>query len=224
MTGAGMSAESGVPTFRGTEGLWNNVRPEELATPEAFRERPAIVWQWYEWRRSLIRGVSPHAGYRALADLQTIAGIELTLVTQNVDDLHRRAGSSDVLEVHGNLFRVRCVREQTRSRLEESPEELPPHCSCGSLLRPDVVWFGETLPAATLDRAARASTKCDLFLLIGTSGVVYPAAGLVSLVRRGRVIEINPESTPLSRLARFSIREKASIAIPPLVSAIREVS
>ncbi|MFN2239308.1 MAG: NAD-dependent deacetylase [Thermoanaerobaculia bacterium] len=222
LTGAGISAESGIPTFRGPGGLWENHRPEELATPGAFARDPLLVWRWYEWRRDLVRRVSPNAAHEALARLErTLAGRgELTLVTQNVDGLHRRAGSRSILELHGNLFRVRCPGEGTVEERMDPLGELPPMCSCGSMLRPDVVWFGEMLPPGILEAAMAAVRSADLLLVIGTSGVVHPAAGLVSLLEVGEAIEINPDETPISELARFSIRGAATEVVPLIVEAI----
>lgn len=212
-TGAGVSADSGIPTFRGPGGLWRDFRPEELATPEAFRRDPALVWEWYEWRRGLIREARPNAAHDALARLGDL------VVTQNVDGLHTRAGSRDVVELHGSLFRVRCTRERTTHEAEEAFTELPPHCKCGGLLRPDVVWFGEMLSEDAVTRAVGAIHNADLLLVIGTSGVVYPAAGFVSM-HEGLSIEINPESSGLSSACTFAIPAKAAEATPPIVEAI----
>jgi len=216
-TGAGVSAESGIPTFRGAGGLWRNFRAEELATPEAFARDPATVWEWYEWRRDLIRQAEPNAAHRAMARLE-----DALVVTQNVDGLHARAGSLRVLELHGSLFRVRCVREQTRRDAFDAFEASPPHCECGSLLRPDVVWFGEMLPEGAMDRAAGAIRDADLLLVVGTSGVVYPAAGLVA-VHDGLSIEINPQASGVSSACTLAIASTAGEAVPPIVEALLEV-
>ncbi len=220
MTGAGVSAESGIPTFRGAGGLWKNFRPEELATPEAFARDPLLVWEWYEWRRSLIRAASPNAAHVALAcferDVEGSCGY--ALVTQNVDGLHPRAGSRRLIEIHGNIFRARCVREGTRREFPDPPAELPPRCACGSLLRPDVVWFGE--PIDLIADAMSEASAADVMLVIGTSGTVYPAAGLVSLVRGGLTIEINPDETPLSGAFSASIRSSATAATRPVLEAL----
>lgn len=215
-TGAGISAESGVPTFRGPGGLWRNFRAEDLATPEAFARDPRLVWEWYEWRRDLIRKAEPNAAHRAIA---RVPGA--TVVTQNVDGLHARAGGDDLLELHGNIFRARCVAEQTTRDAFPPFAEIPPRCECGALLRPDVVWFGEALPEDILDRASAAVASCDLLVVIGTSGVVWPAAGLVSL-HHGLSIEINPQATPLSSNRSFAIAATAADATPPLVETILE--
>ncbi|HVR44477.1 MAG TPA: NAD-dependent deacylase [Thermoanaerobaculia bacterium] len=222
LTGAGISAESGIPTFRDAGGLWESYRAEDLATAEAFGRDPHLVWRWYEWRRGMIRDAHPNEAHLALARLESgLAGRgELTVITQNVDGLHGRAGSREVVELHGSIFRVRCVREQTWEERLEPFETLPPHCRCGSLLRPDVVWFGEMLPPGELERAAAAVRGADVLLVIGTSGVVHPAAGLISMLERGEAIEINPQQTPISRLARFSIHDRAVSVVPRIVDAI----
>lgn len=223
LTGAGISAESGVPTFRDAGGLWENYRAEELATPEAFARDPKLVWRWYEWRRGIIRDAIPNDGHLALASLEELLaerGGAFTLITQNVDGLHRRAGSRNVIELHGNIFRVRCTREGTREERAETFEALPPACSCGALLRPDVVWFGEMLPPGAIEDSAAAVAGADLLLVVGTSGVVHPAAGLVSMLRRGAAIEVNPQETPITRLAQLSVHAPAAVALPRLAAAI----
>lgn len=222
LTGAGISAESGVPTFRDAGGLWETHRAEELATPQAFARDPLLVWRWYEWRKERIRAADPNPAHRALADLESALeeSGRFTLITQNVDGLHARAGSRHLIELHGNLFRTRCLGEKTVGERTEAFETLPPACGCGSLLRPDVVWFGEMLPAGAIEAAAEAVRDADLLLVIGTSGVVHPAAGLVSLLRGGAAVEVNPQQTPLSRMVTFSVQSPASLAVPPIVEAI----
>lgn len=215
-TGAGISADSGVPTFRGPGGLWRSFRPEELATPGAFHRDPALVWEWYEWRRGLIRDALPNAAHEAVARLS-----DAVVVTQNVDNLHTRAGSRDVVELHGNIFRVRCTRESRTHVRYEPFASVPPHCGCGALLRPDVVWFGESLPQQEVTRAVAAMQWADLLLVIGTSGVVHPAASFVSYFE-GLSIEINPEASALSSSCTFAIAARAAVATPPIVDAILE--
>jgi NAD-dependent deacetylase len=215
-TGAGVSADSGIPTFRGADGLWKKYRAEELATPEAFHRDPALVWEWYEFRRNIIRAAEPNAAHGAVARLR-----DAVVVTQNVDGLHARAGSTDVVELHGNIFRVRCVAEETATERPAPLESLPPHCECGALLRPDVVWFGEMLPEDAIARASAAILGADLLLVIGTSGVVYPAAGLVSL-HNGLSIEINPQASSLASSCTFAIPMRAAEATPAIVEAILE--
>lgn len=217
-TGAGVSADSGIPTFRGAGGLWRNFRSEDLATPHAFGTDPHLVWEWYEWRRELIRNARPNAAHEAIARLT-----DAVVVTQNVDNLHTRAGSLDVIELHGNIFRVRCTKEGTTQFREEAFPTLPPHCdTCGALLRPDVVWFGESLPDDAVQRAVSAIRASDLLLVIGTSGVVYPAAGFVSL-HRGLSIEINPVTSGVSSSCKYAISARAAEATPQIIDAILEV-
>jgi len=215
-TGAGISADSGIPTFRGPNGLWRNFRAEDLATPEAFRRDPLLVWEWYEWRRGLIRDAQPNAAHEAVARLP-----DAIVVTQNVDGLHERAGATSVIELHGNLFRVRCTKDHHIETRAEAFADLPPRCECGALLRPDVVWFGEMLPDDAVARAVSAIRAADLLLVIGTSGVVYPAAGFVTL-HHGISIEINPESSGVSSACTYAIAAKAAAATPPIVDAILE--
>ena len=201
LTGAGVSAESGVPTFRGADGLWKRHRAESLATPEAFARDPKLVWEWYDWRRSVLSNVKPNAGHYALAELEKRTP-NFTLITQNVDGLHELAGSRNVLRVHGSIWILRCLdcgREEEDRR--PSLPEIPPRCACGGMLRPGVVWFGEALPPPVWRAAEAAARSCDLLLVIGTSAVVYPAAGLAHLAKSSgaRVVEINISETPLSR-------------------------
>ena len=232
LTGAGVSAESGVPTFRGAGGLWQNFRPEELATPEAFERDPRLVWEWYAWRRALVGACQPNAAHRALAGWALRGGIG-TIVTQNVDGLHARAardaaGEDDPtsalpVEVHGSLLRDRCSGCDTRSdpvRVDATSLESLPRCTrCAALLRPDVVWFGEMLDETVLARADAAATTADVCLVVGTSALVHPAASLPLRTRAhgGVVIEVNPEETPLTRVAEVSLRGKAAEVVPLLV-------
>ena len=217
LTGAGVSAESGVPTFRGESGLWRNFRPEQLATPQAFRRDPTLVWEWYNWRRELIGSCAPNAAHETLAEMErTLPGF--TLITQNVDGLHRLAGSRNVLELHGNVWRVRCIGCNKMEQDRRAPlPEIPPRCPrCGELLRPDVVWFGESLPAEVLDAAWTAAAQCRLMLVAGTSAVVHPAASLplVALQNGARLVEVNPAETPLSAHAHEILRDPAAKALP----------
>jgi NAD-dependent deacetylase len=219
LTGAGISAESGIPTFRDAQsGLWSRFRPEELATADAFRRNPQLVWDWYEWRRGLVAGAAPNAGHRALARLQGLVPA-LTLVTQNVDGLHQRAGSVDVIELHGNIHRSKCFVEDTVVEAAPDAAERPPRCPrCGGPLRPDVVWFGEMLPPRALARAEGLARECDLFFSVGTSAAVFPAAQLpVTALRRGvTVVEVNRDATPLTRAATFSLLGAAGVILPVL--------
>ncbi len=226
LTGAGISAESGIPTFRDSmEGLWAQYDPADLATPEAFERDPGMVTRWYDWRRLKCLDARPNPGHRALARLEALfesKGRSFTLVTQNVDRLHHLAGSRGVLELHGTITVWRC------SRCGEEPEvgetafpSYPPRCMCGGFLRPGVVWFGEILPEDALCSASDAARSCDLFMSIGTSAVVYPAAGLAHLARAGgaRVLEINAEVTPLSTLVDWSLQGKCGTLLPLLVDS-----
>ena len=201
LTGAGVSAESGVPTFRCADGLWKRHRAESLATPEAFARDPKLVWEWYDWRRSVLSDVKPNAGHYALAQLEKRTP-SFTLITQNVDGLHELAGSCNVQRVHGSIWMLRCraCGDEQEDRRTPLPE-IPPRCACGGMLRPGVVWFGEALPRAVWQASEAAARSCDLLLVIGTSAVVYPAAGLARLAKASgaRVVEINVAETPLSR-------------------------
>ncbi|HEX7897110.1 MAG TPA: NAD-dependent deacylase [Planctomycetota bacterium] len=219
MTGAGISAESGVPTFRGPGGLWKNFKPEELATPEAFERDPRLVWEWYDWRRGLIGAAKPNLGHYALVTLEKRVP-EFALVTQNVDGLHALAGSRRLLEVHGNLWRTRCLScRETRENRETPLSRLPPRCACEGLLRPDVVWFGEPLPLDVVKAVSKAIEACDLMLVVGTSGVVQPAAsfGDRALARGVPMVEVNPEPTPLSAGCAHALRGPAAEILPQLI-------
>lgn len=223
LTGAGISAESGVPTFRDAQtGLWAQYDPQELATPEAFRRHPKLVWDWYAWRRELVSSVAPNPGHYALATLEKHVP-DFTLITQNVDSLHQKAGSLKIIELHGNISRVKCLEEdRIVDSWEESSDGSVPLCPrCGSFLRPDVVWFGEMLPANALRRAITASRAADLFLTIGTAGIVQPAASLpLEAEENGAlVIEINPNQTSLSAWMDFCLRGPSGVILPDLVAA-----
>ncbi len=219
LTGAGISAESGIPTFRGSGGLWRQFRPEELATPEAFARDPVLVWQWYDWRRSLIARAEPNPGHLALAELERRTDI-FTLITQNVDGLHDRAGSRKIVKVHGDIWQVRCTLCGLERRDERVPiGEIPPRCTCGGVLRPGVVWFGEPLPGEAWRLAEAAARSAGVFLVVGTSAAVYPAAGLAWLARSAgaKVIEINLDETSLSGAADCSLRGKSGELLPQLI-------
>jgi NAD-dependent deacetylase len=226
LTGAGISAESGVPTFRGDGGLWRQYRPEHLASRAAFERDPALVWEWYRWRRARVAEAIPNAGHDWLVALERGAPA-FDLITQNVDGLHRRAGSRRVTELHGNLFRTVCSRRCGAS-LDDSPwarggpaAEAPvpvPMCACGAPMRPGVVWFGESLDEGAVSDAVHAAERADVMVVIGTSALVQPAAALPILTRQagGSVVEINPEETPLSDLARVCLRGPAAVICPRL--------
>jgi NAD-dependent deacetylase len=230
MTGAGISAESGVPTFRGADGLWRTYSATDLATPEAFARDPGLVWQWYRWRQGIIGRAQPNAGHRALAGFQSrLPGF--TLITQNVDGLHQRAGSAGVIELHGNIWRARCGRGcgyvSDRTGLEPEPgspdeEARVPVCPCGALLRPDVVWFGEALDEDRIELAVQSARSCDVFLAVGTSSLVYPAAGLPLVAGRAGavVVEVNLDDTPLTPHAGLVLRGRAAEVLPALESRL----
>jgi NAD-dependent deacetylase len=221
-TGAGISAESGVPTFRGAGGLWRNFRPEDLATPQAFGRHPKLVWEWYDWRRGLIAKAQPNPGHLALADLERRKP-GFVLITQNVDGLHRRAGSRNLLHLHGDIWLLRCVgcgREIIDERA--SLPALPPGCDCGGMQRPGVVWFGESLDERLLQAAADAARAAEVFLAIGTSAVVYPAAGLIDVAKRGgaKIVEVNPDETPYSKTADIRLSGPAGAILPSLIATV----
>jgi NAD-dependent deacetylase len=228
LTGAGVSAESGVPTFRDSQtGLWAQYDPQDLATPEAFRRDPKLVWEWYAWRRELIAKTYPNLGHLALAEMEAqlnSAGRRLTLITQNVDGLHHMAGNENVIELHGNIQRTKCFAENIP--IDDWPDlgEVPPNCPrCGGYLRPDVVWFGEAMPVAEWRAASEAAWTCDVFFSIGTSALVQPAASLPyrALERGATVVEINPEETSLSQQTGvYSLRGKSGEILPALVEAV----
>ncbi len=221
LTGAGISAASGVPTFRGADdSLWANYRPEQLATPAAFARDPALVWRWYDWRRGLIAAAAPNPAHAALARLEACVR-SVTVITQNVDGLHARAGSSNVIEYHGSIWRTRCLdcgdeRDDRRAPLPQLP---PPCAACGGRLRPGVVWFGEAIPAGAAAAAEAAARACDLFLVVGTSGAVWPAAGLARVAREsgGQVIEFNLARGGVSGDAHLFIAGDAAATLPLLL-------
>jgi NAD-dependent deacetylase len=223
LTGAGVSAESGIPTFRDAlTGLWARFDPLELATPAAFERQPKLVWDWYATRRDVIRAAQPNDGHHALVAIEQRVPAFL-LATQNVDGLHARAGSRALVELHGNLARVRCSREgRIVERWDEPFDGLPPRCPhCGAFLRPDVVWFDEMLPARALAQAEDDAARCDLMIVAGTSAEVHPAASLPLIAKAAgaRLVEVNPHETPLTRLADHVIRERSGVALPALVAA-----
>src|SRR6202161_2726850 len=214
LTGAGVSAESGIPTFRSNGGFWRQHRFEDLATPEGFARDPKFVWTWYEERRRAIARAKPNAGHYALVELEKTKPI-FTLITQNVDGLHDLAGSKNVIKLHGDIWTLRCLK-CGRERIERAElTDLPPHCGCGGMLRPGVVWFGESLPQGALERAAAAVRAADLLIVAGTSAQVYPAAGLIPLA--STVIEINPEETPFSDEVTYSLRGTSAEILPQLL-------
>jgi NAD-dependent deacetylase len=221
MTGAGVSAASGVPTFRGPEGLWRTFRPEDLATPAAFARDPALVWEWYSWRRSRVASCRPNAAHEVLARWSQDTSRQVRVITQNVDDLHLRAGTRNVIRLHGSLWETRCFNgcaagaRAWRDEDVAAPDRLPRCPHCGGLARPAVVWFGESLDASDVERATQAAS-CEVFLTVGTSAVVYPAAGFsrIAQARGAFTAEINLESTPASSLVDLSILGAAEDVLP----------
>lgn len=219
LTGAGISADSGVPTFRGTDGLWRNFRAEDLATPEAFERDPRLVWEWYDWRRTLLASIKPNAAHEALATLEARQD-RFHLITQNVDGLHHLAGSRRVLELHGDIWKVRCVRCRRVADNRDVPLALLPQCdSCDGLLRPHIVWFGEALDHKVLEASLSAVESCDILLIVGTSGLVYPAAMLMPTAKANGavVMEVNLDATPYSAHADFSFQGRAKDIVPLLL-------
>lgn len=223
LTGAGVSQESGLRTFRDAQtGLWARYKPEDLASPEAFARDPKLVWDWYAWRREAIKGVRPNPGHYALVEMEKRIS-SFTLITQNVDGLHRFAGSRNVLELHGNIQKVRCSECGMFTEEWGDDTEAVPACeACGGLLRPDVVWFGESLPREQLEAAVMAARSCQVFISIGTSGVVQPAASLAYAARNNGsvVVEINAEPTPLTPKVDFSFHGRSGEILPALVKAV----
>ncbi len=220
LTGAGISADSGVPTFRGKDGLWKHHRPEELASPEAFDRDPRLVWEWYNWRRELIRSCQPNPAHHALVELERRGG-DFRIITQNVDGLHTAAGSQHVSEIHGNIWKVRCTRCGRITVNREVPIAILPYCSdCQGLLRPHIVWFGESLDPVDLQQSDDALRQCELLLIIGTAGVVYPAAsfGSVAKAHGAFVAELNRDPTPHSDLVDMAIHGSAQNLVPQLLA------
>lgn len=221
-TGAGISAESGIPTFREAQtGLWARFSPEQLASPGAFREDPQRVWDWYAWRRQLCLEAEPNAGHQAVSAL-AVRTQAFTLITQNVDGLHQRAGNTDALELHGSIHGLRCFEcERPGGNWPEPPGQVVT-CECGGLMRPTIVWFGESLPVDVLQRAEAAASQAEVFISVGTSSQVYPAAELPFVAKRNGayVIEVNPHETPLSRTADVCLQGAAGEWLPALVRAL----
>ena len=219
LTGAGISADSGVPTFRGDDGLWRNFRAEDLATPEAFERDPRLVWEWYNWRRELIATKRPNPAHMAVVELERRCA-QFWLITQNVDGLHRSAGSTQLSEIHGNIWKVRCTACGAVEDNHDVPIPILPSClHCKGLLRPHIVWFGESLFAGDLARCGAALESCDVLLVIGTSGVVYPAAGFASMAKASGafVAEINPDVTPHSAIVDVSLKGRGKEIVPLLL-------
>jgi NAD-dependent deacetylase len=223
LTGAGISKESNVPTFRGKDGLWRQYNAMDLATPQAFAQNPKLVWEWYTWRQDLISKCQPNPAHLTLAEWEK-RGILKTVITQNVDGLHRQAGSGKVLEVHGEIWRVKCTACSYRTRLSEPAIGIPTCPDCGANLRPDVVWFGESLPSTIMDAVFSQLEQADAIIVIGTSALIQPSASFPFIVKRrgGRVFEVNVEATPLTPITDVHLKEKAGVILPQLNSLLQE--
>lgn len=223
LTGAGISKESGIPTFREAQtGLWENYEPTELATPQAFQRNPKLVWDWYLWRRSLVAQADPNPGHIALVQLEEKIP-HFDLISQNVDGLHQRAGSRNVIELHGNIMRTKCFENGHQVEEWQENDQIPPSCSvCGGRLRPDVVWFGENLPANALERAENSALKAEIFFSIGTSSLVEPAASLPHLAKQAGavLVEINLQQTPLTDYVDFVFTGPSGTILPELVHQV----
>lgn len=221
-TGAGISAESGIPTFRGKDGIWNKLKPEELANFSAFMRNPQMVWEWYNHRKKIIHESKPNAGHQAIAEMQNLFE-DVTVVTQNIDNLHRRAGSKNIFELHGNIERNFCINCRTFYNEELDFSQGVPKCKCGGLIRPDVVWFGEYLPEDQFSGGEKAALNSDMFFVVGTSAVVYPAAGLVYTAKRGGsfIVEVNLEETEVSSACDASFYGEAGNILPAIVEQIK---
>ena len=222
LTGAGISADSGIPTFRGAGGIWEKYDYRKLATQEGFRSDPQLVWEWYQLRQVEMKKASPNPAHETIAEMERYFQ-EFSVLTQNIDGMHERAGSRKIVELHGNIWRMRCPRDGTMIQLTEPVAEIPPLCHCGSIMRPDVVWFGEPLPAEAVESASKAASESDVMFVVGTSAVVYPAAALPILTKNsgGLVVEINIEETDVSSYADASFFGRAGQVLPALWKRIR---
>ena len=221
VTGAGISQESGIPTFRGKEGLWRNYDPMKLATIDAFYDNPKLVWEWYNERRRNIFQAQPNLGHKAIAELEKYA--QVVVLTQNIDGLHQKAGSSKVLELHGSIVRIKCSVCDFKDEIVTEISEIPPLCKCGNILRPDVVWFGESLPQDVWQKAIMFASQCDLMVIVGTSLVVSPANTLPIYAKQNDAIlvEINPENTEMSSEMDLAIRNSSAITLSEFVSLFK---
>lgn len=221
-TGAGISAESGIPVFRGKDGIWNKLKPEELANFNAFLKNPEMVWEWYNHRKKIVKDSKPNAAHLSIAELQNYFS-EVIIITQNIDNLHRRAGSKIIYELHGNIERNYCIKCHAFYNNEIDLTHGVPKCECGGMIRPDVVWFGEYLPEDQLSASEKAAENCEVFFIVGTSGVVYPAASLIYTAKENKsyLIEINIEQTEISYLADESYFGKAGEILPEMVKKIK---
>ncbi len=222
VTGAGISQESGIPTFRGKDGLWRNHDAMKLATIDAFYDNPKLVWEWYDERRKNIFAAQPNLGHKAIAELEKYA--KVVVLTQNIDGLHQKAGSSEVLELHGSIVKIKCSVCDFKDEMVTEFSEIPPLCKCGNILRPDVVWFGESLPQEVWQKAMVLSSQCDLMVVAGTSLVVSPANTLPIYAKQNNamLIEVNPENTEMSSEMDLVIRNTSAVSLPEFVSLFKE--
>ncbi len=222
-TGAGISAESGIPVFRGKDGIWSKIKPEELANFNAFLRDPDLVWEWYQHRRHIIYESKPNKAHRAIAELELLLK-NVTVVTQNIDNLHRRAGSKNIFELHGNIERNYCIKCHTFYNDDLDFTDQAPRCTCGGLIRPDVVWFGEFLPEDQYSAAEKAAWDCDTFIVVGTSAIVFPATSLIYTAKKNGayILEINLEPTDISSFADASLIGKAGEILPEILSLVKQ--
>lgn len=223
LTGAGVSAESGIPTFRGAGGIWEKYDFNKLATPQGFKEDPELAWEWYQLRQREMKKAQPNRAHEVIAEMERHFPT-FAVITQNIDGMHKRAGNANIIELHGNIWRMRCTRDGTRFDLDDAVEEIPPLCQCGAILRPDVVWFGEPLPQDQLERAMNIASESDVMFVVGTSAVVYPAAALPLLTKDsgGVLVEINLEPTDLSSHADASVFGPAGEVLPDIWNGIQK--
>ncbi|MEO9276784.1 MAG: NAD-dependent deacylase [Nitrososphaera sp.] len=220
VTGAGISQESGIPTFRGKDGLWRKYDAMQLATIDAFYSNPKLVWEWYEERRRNILSAKPNPGHVAISELQKHK--EVHVLTQNIDGLHQRAGSKSVYELHGSIITIKCTACSFKDKIESSFSEIPPICKCGSILRPDVVWFGEALPQDVWQGAIQQASTCDTMIVVGTSLAVSPANLLPVYAKQNgaTMIEVNPEQTMMSETMDLSLRVSSAKALPEIIDIV----
>jgi len=221
LTGAGVSAESGIPTFRGAGGIWEKYDYRKLATAEGFREDPRLVWEWYQLRQIEMKKAQPNPAHRTISEMEQSVS-DFSVLTQNIDGMHRRAGNKRIVELHGSIWRMRCIRDNTVFEIDDPVAEIPPLCQCGSVLRPDVVWFGEPLSPHVVDEASRVAGASDVMFVVGTSAIVYPAAALPIITKNsgGLVIEVNVEPTDVSSYADLSLFGPAGDILPAFWNTI----
>jgi NAD-dependent deacetylase len=223
-TGAGISAESGIPVFRGKDGIWNKLKPEELANFNSFLKNPELVWEWYQHRKKVVAESGPNAGHKAIVEMENYFP-DVRVITQNIDNMHKRAGSKTVYELHGNIERNYCIKCKRVYHDDVSFKGKIPRCECGGLIRPDVVWFGEYLPQDQFDASHKAAENADIFFIVGTSAIVYPAASLIYTAKESRaaLIEVNVERTEVSGIVQFSLFGKSGEVLPEILNKIKKL-